>query len=168
MDTHGLVVIGKVAKPFGVRGEIKAHSFTASIEPFQRSTRLFLDDEPFTVKGVRPHQGAVLLMLAGIESPEKVKTLAGRLIRTEAANFPPIEDDEYYLHELIGAEVRDTAGTLLGRVTRLIETGANDVLEIHGPLGEILLPLIESVVPDVDLEAGVITVDPPDGLIPDA
>jgi 16S rRNA processing protein RimM len=168
MRTPRLVVIGKVLKPFGIRGEVKVQSFASSLAPFSASTSLFLDEEEFVLVSARSHKGAALITLQGVNTPERARELVGRVVRTDRANFPPLAEDEYYLHELVGMEVIRKDGAVVGAVRNIIETGANDVLEIVGPYGEALIPHVEGVVLDVDFDAGIIRIDPPEGLIPDA
>ncbi|MFC1833816.1 ribosome maturation factor RimM [Thermodesulfobacteriota bacterium] len=167
MTRTRLVVIGQVLKPFGVRGEVKIGLFTESAEPVERSSVLFLDETPFKVLRVRFHKGAALLSLEGIDAPEQVKQLAGSLVKTEVSNLPPKEEDEYYWFELIGLEVLTTDGKHLGKITNIIPTGANDVLQIEGDYGEVLLPMIDEVIIDIDVDEGKMLADPLEGLIPD-
>lgn len=167
MSTETLVVIGEAVKPFGIRGEIKIRPFTESFDAFGRSSVLVFGDTPYEVQSVRFHKGAALVCLEGVNTPEKARELVGRLVKTAAENLPPKEEDEYYWFELIGMTVRTRQGRTLGTVTRIIETGANDVLEVEGPLGEVLIPVIDDVVLDVDIGKKEIIVDPLEGLIPD-
>jgi 16S rRNA processing protein RimM len=80
--------------------------------------------------------------------------------------LPSLPDDEFYHADLIGLEVFDTGGTSLGRVKAVLNHGAADLLEIHGPglKSTVLLPFTREAVPTVDLSAGRIVADPPEGL----
>jgi len=167
MSIDTLVVIGEAVKPFGIRGEIKIRPFTESFEAFGRSSVLVFGDTPYRLLGVRFHKGAALARLEGVETPEKARELVGSLVKTAAQNLPPTEEDEYYWFELIGMTVLTREGRRLGTVTRIIETGANDVFQVEGPLGEVLIPMIDDVVLDVDTVKKEIIVDPLEGLVPD-
>jgi len=167
MSTDTLVVIGEAVKPFGIRGELKIKPFTESLEAFDKSSVLIVGDTPYRLLGVRFHKGAALALLEGIKTPEKARELVGSLVKTAAENLPAKEEDEYYWFELIGMTVLTKEGRNLGTVTRIIETGANDVLEVEGPLGEVLIPMIDDVVLDVDTQKKEMIVDPLEGLIPD-
>ncbi|MEJ2717240.1 MAG: ribosome maturation factor RimM [Deltaproteobacteria bacterium] len=167
MSRNKLVVIGQAVKPFGIRGEIKIKPYTESFEAFKRSPVLVFDETPYTVLKIRIHKGAALASLQGIDSPEKAKELAGSLVKTNAENLPPKQEDEYYWHELIGMSVYTLEGRSLGELTQIIETGAHDVLQVEGAYGEILLPMIDEVVVEVDIETNKMIVDPLDGLVPD-
>ncbi|MGB9616167.1 MAG: ribosome maturation factor RimM [Desulfomonilaceae bacterium] len=167
MSSPRWVVIGKVIKAFGIKGELRVRPYTESLEAFQSSLRLEIGGSVFEVVHVRPHKGDVLVALAGVEDPETAKTLSGLLVRTEADSLPEKEDDEYYWFELEGLRVVTLDGRELGVVHHLFATGANDVVEVHGPKGEILLPWIDDVIERVDLAAGLLVVDPLEGLAPD-
>jgi 16S rRNA processing protein RimM len=163
-----LVVIGRALKPFGVKGELKVFPYTESSYAFERSSFLTFEDVSYRVRNVRSHRGTVVVSLEGIDSPEAAAELRGRLVRTAESNLPPKEENEYYWLELIGMKVRTLDGLDLGAVTEIIATGANDVLCVQGPRGEVLLPMIDEVIVDVDAQDGIIVVDPLEGLIPDA
>jgi 16S rRNA processing protein RimM len=167
MSRNRLVVIGQAVKPFGIKGELRIRPFTESFESFERSSVLIFGETPCKVLKLRIHKGAALVTLEGIDTPEKAKDLAGSLVKTHLENLPPKEEDEYYWSELIGMKVFTVDGRDLGELTQVIETGANDVLQVEGDYGQILLPMIEDVVREVDTQAGRMTVDPLDGLIPD-
>ena len=163
-----LVVIGRALKPFGIRGEIKIRPFTESDNAFERTTVLVYDDVPYQVRSVRFHKGMVIASLEGVDSPDAAAELRGTLVKTGASNLPPKEEDEYFWHELIGMKVQTVDGLDLGTVNEIIPTGANDVLSVKGHRGEVLLPVIDDVIVDVDVQHGIIVVDPLEGLIPDA
>lgn len=162
-----LVTIGKVTKPFGIRGEVKIFPYTETFEVFERSQHLTLDGDSLKVLALRIHKGTVLATFEGISSRDQAQELTGRLVRTSEENLPPIQEDEYYWYELIGMKVTTVENRELGAISNIIRTGANDVLCVDGPSGEILLPMIEDVIVEVDTENGAMLVDPLEGLVPD-
>lgn len=168
MPSNRPVVIGQALKPFGIKGEIKIRPFTESLYAFEKSSTLIFDQSSFSVVGIRRHKGNVLVKLEGIDTPEMASQLTGRLVKTSEENLPAKEEDEYYWFELIGMSVRTKDGDDLGEVAEIIPTGANDVLSVQGHHGEVLLPMIDEVIVEVDTGTGIIVVDPLDGLIPDA
>lgn len=168
MSKDELIVIGRVQKPFGIRGEIRIQAYTETFEAFEKSEWLEIKEKRMIIKQIRIHKGSVLVLFDGINDPERAAQLSGQLVHTLAQNLPPKEEDEYYYFELIGLDVFSSAGKYLGKVTEIIATGANDVITVMGDHGEILLPFIEQVVLETDLNAGKMLVDPMEGLIPDA
>lgn len=109
-----------------------------------------------------------MVALEGVDTREKADELVGSLVKTDQHNLPAKEEDEYYWIELIGMKVYTLDRGYLGEITQITPTGANDVLHVEGAYGEVLLPLIDSVVMTVDLQNKEMTVDPLEGLIPDA
>ena len=163
-----LIIIGRVARAFGIRGQIRISPFTESFEAFGRSAVLVFDESAYNVRSVSIHKGTVLAALEGVDTRDKAEKLTGCLVKTAEQNLPPKEQDEYYWFELIGMKVSTVDGRYLGEITQITPTGANDVLHVEGTLGEVLLPMIDAVVIEVDVEKHEMTVDPLEGLIPDA
>lgn len=161
-----LVVIGKVGGSFGVRGEARIIPFTESLAFFERSAKLLVNGEALVVKSSRNHKKAVLIHFEGIDDPESAKKLTGSLISVSRDSLPPTQEDEYYWHDLIGMTVFTIDGKNLGSVENLFSTSANDIIQIQGPLGEALIPMVEHVVLEVDTVKKEILIDPLEGLIP--
>jgi 16S rRNA processing protein RimM len=167
MAQNRLIVIGKAVKVFGIKGEIKVRPYTESLTSFENSVRLVFDETAYEVARFRVHKGAILVTLQGIDTPEKARELVGKLVKTHEENLPAKEEGEYFWFELLGMRVVTEDGRELGKISQITPTGANDVLHVEGELGEILLPMIDDVVLEVDTETGTMIVDPLEGLIPD-
>jgi 16S rRNA processing protein RimM len=168
MPWRDLVEIGKVGRPFGVKGEVRVFSFSESFESFERSAELFINGVWRAVSSMRIHKGALLARLEGVGDPEAARELTGHIVSVPRASLPPTQEDEHYWHDLIGMDVHTVNGANLGIVKGLIPTGANDVLEVNGPLGEVLLPMVDHVVLEVDTCNNVIIVDPLEGMTPES
>jgi 16S rRNA processing protein RimM len=97
---------------------------------------------------------------------EEADALKGTQLFAPRDRLPELPDDEFYHADLIGLEVRDTGGTVLGKVKSVLNNGAEDLLEIHGPglKNTVLLPFTRAAAPTVDIKGGRIVADPPDGL----
>jgi len=160
------LVIGRVVAPRGVRGELKVAVETDTPERFLRTSRVFLGEERrvYTVRAARLHQGHALLRLSGIETRDHAETWRDAYVYISLADAPPLEDGEYYHYQIKGLRVRTTEGEELGRITEVLETGANDVWVVRGRGGEVLIPALKDVVMGVDLAAGLVTVALPEGL----
>jgi 16S rRNA processing protein RimM len=120
-----------------------------------------------TVETSRPHKGGWLVFFEGIEDRDAAEAIAGSTLSVNEDRLPPLEEGAYYHYQLEGLEVVTEDGKTLGRVETVLETGANDVLSVQGPTGEVLLPVIDSVVREIDHEAGRIVVTLIPGLIPE-
>jgi 16S rRNA processing protein RimM len=157
------LTIGEILAPHGVRGEFKLRLQTDDSEHLLTIKRVYLGDEtiPRTVLGVRMHAGNALMRLQGISTPETVDRFRGTPVRIRGADARPLAANEYFLYQVIGLEAFDESGQRIGRVTDLIETGANDVLVVTIDDGtDLLLPSHPDVILDMDPVAGRIVVRP--------
>ena len=160
------ICVGAIAGAFGVGGEVRLKSFCAGPEAIATYGPLFTEDgtRSFKVKLTRPVAGGLGARLSGVATKEDADALKGTTLWVARDRLPAAGDDEYYHADLIGLEVRDTGGALLGRVSAVHNHGAGDLLEVTGPTGALLLPFTLAVIPTVDLAAGRIVADPPEGL----
>ena len=129
--------------------------------------RLHLPGKPHTtyrVSSARPHKGRFIVALDTITDRNQAEALIGADIIVDPAALPPLDDGEYYWADLIGLKVVTLDRQCLGTLTAIFPTGSNDVYVVKGDTGEILVPALESVVVGVDLEAGVMQIDLPEGL----
>ncbi len=163
-----LVCVGAIAGAYGVRGEVRLKSFTADAEAIADYAPLLTEDgaQSFTVTITRPIKNGLAVRLSGVTTKEEADALRGTQLYVPRDRFPEPEDDEYYHADLVGLEVRDTGGTVLGRIKSVQNHGATDLLEIHGPnlKSAVLLPFTHEAVPTVDLAEGRVIVDPPEGV----
>ncbi|WP_420858501.1 ribosome maturation factor RimM [Marivivens marinus] len=162
------VIVGSFVGAFGVRGETRIKSFCADPAAIAEYTPLYTEDgRSFaTVVLTGQAKGALIARVDGIVTKEDADALKGVNLFADRSHLPNLPDDEYYHADLIGLEVVDTGGTVLGHVKSVQNHGAADLLEIHGPglKTTVLLPFTLAAVPTVDLAAGRIIADPPDGL----
>ena len=162
------VCVGAIGGAFGVKGQVRLKSFTA--HPEDIATYAPLETEDGSMEFSVQIEGAITNGLAarfsGISTKEQADALRGILLFVPRTRLPALPDDEFYHTDLIGLDVVDTGGTALGRVKAVLNHGAGDLLEIHGPglMATMLLPFTQQAVPTVDLAAGRIVADPPEGL----
>jgi 16S rRNA processing protein RimM len=163
-----LICIGAVAGSYGVKGEIRLKSFCAVPEDIETYTPLTSEDGTanFTLTLGRPIKNGFTGRLSGVATKEQADALKGTRLYTTRDQLPSLPDDEYYHTDLIGLAVVDTGGAALGTVKNVLNHGAADLLELAQPdtSATVLLPFTLEVVPTVDLAAGRIVADPPDGL----
>lgn len=164
-----LICVGAIAGSFGVHGEVRLKSFTAEPTAIADYTPLTTEDGTgsFSLTLTRPIKNGFAARLGGVKTKEDADALKGVKLYAKREKLPSLPDDEYYYSDLIGMQVFDTGGTLLGRVKDVMNHGAADLLEIHGEGLEntVLLPFTVEAVPTVDLKGGRIVADPPEGLI---
>ena len=136
-------------------------------ERFKRLKRVYLGEKvtPFVLEGSRLHKGNALLKLGGCDDRDAAEKLRGQLVQIPIEEAMPLGDDEYYVYQIVDLDVWTAEGEYLGRISEVLFTGANDVYVVQGEKGEILIPAVEDVVLEVDLDGGRLTVQLMEGLI---
>jgi 16S rRNA processing protein RimM len=165
------VVIGEVAKPHGVKGEVRVHTHTESPSFFSGLDEIWLAAgdgrlRAYEIVAARTHKGGVLLTLAGVEDRDAAEMLRGAEVRVPEDALPEPAEDEIYMHEVLGLEVRLPDGGLLGTVRDFEVRGDSEVWSVEAPDGrEILLPVADEFIVELDAEARRAVADPPPGLL---
>ncbi|MBI3967345.1 MAG: 16S rRNA processing protein RimM [Chloroflexi bacterium] len=160
------LTIGRVSNTHGIHGFVRVEILTDFPERFQKLRRVFVGDEhePVRVRSAKLDRGHVLLKLYGYEDVTAAAELKGKYLAVPIAEAVELPDGQYFWHQIVGLDVVTTAGESLGTVAEILATGANDVYIVKGPRGEILVPVIEDVVKEVDLAGGRLIVEPLPGL----
>ena len=162
------LVIGQVAKPHGVRGEVSVIPHTDLPERFNWIDQIYVGEKSPTlveVESTRFHKGRPLLKLSGYDTREEAALLRGQWLQIPEDQAIPLDENEYFLFQVVGLVVETVDGTKLGMLTEVIETGANNVFVVKGSQGEILIPDIPEVISDIDFEQKRMIVDPMPGLL---
>lgn len=162
-DPQRPIIVGRVTAVFGIRGWVKIASFTEPPENLlgYRPWLLASGDgfEPVVVDDLKPHGSGFVAQLDGCTDRDLAARFTGRDLAVPRSELPAAQADEYYWFDLAGLAVVNPAGEPLGRVERVMETGANDVLVVSGAEREMLIPFVAAVVTDVDLAGGRLTAD---------
>ncbi len=157
-----LVVMGRIAAPFGVLGWVKIQPFTEEVDGLADFPVWWLGDgddwREMPVKQCAVHGVTLLASLEGVTGREAAVALKGKQVAVPRDTLPTPAKDEYYWSDLIGLEVVNLQGESLGKVSGLLETGANDVLVVKGEQ-ERLIPFIAQYVIEVDIGGGQVRVD---------
>jgi len=163
-----IVVLGKIVGPYGLRGAVKVHPFADDPLVWAKLPYWWVGQEglapglwrPTRVLRCKAYGEQLVAELECLADRNASEAAHGVLVGVPRDALPPAAKDEYYWADLIGLEVRNTSGSLLGRVLGLIETPANAVLRVgDGEKDEQLLPFVAAVVLDVDLAAKTVRVD---------
>ncbi|ETA51123.2 ribosome maturation factor RimM [Ponticoccus alexandrii] len=169
MSDSEMVCVGAVSGAFGVHGEVRLKSFTADPGAIADYAPLSTEDgaRQFDIDLQREIKGGFAARLSGVLTKEDADALKGTRLYAPRDRLPSLPDDEFYHADLIGLTVLDTGGAELGRVKAVHNHGAADLLEIQvpGQSRTVLLPFTQAAVPTVDLTAGRIVADPPEGLL---
>jgi len=167
-----LLEVGVVVGTHGLRGDLKIRPLPTGDLALPGARAVYLQDSTGTLtryEAVRssPHKQTILLRLRGLEQLSAVEGLMGQTVLMLKGELPERDDDQYYWSDLEGLDVIDRRRGPVGRVVGMFSTPAHDILEVEGPVGEVLIPAVEPFLIDVDRDKGQLQVDLPDGLIPE-
>lgn len=162
------VIVGALGGAFGVHGEVRLKSYCADPQAIADYAPLYTEDGRSFSQVILTGQtkGGFTARVDGIVTKEEADTLRNTSLYAERDAMPSLPDDEYYYADLIGLTVVDGGGETLGTVKNVMDHGAGDLLEVavQGASDTVLLPFTQAAVPTVDLSAGRIVADPPEGL----
>ncbi len=167
------VIVGRIGRPHGLRGEVTV-TVTTDAPEHRFAPGAVLDTDPagrgpLTVTGMRRSGPVLVVGFDGIADRDAAEALRGTVLTVDSSLLPvPDDPDEFYDHQLIGLSVLDRAGTVLGTVVEVWHPPASPVLAVDRPDGsQELVPFVAAIVPVVDLDAGCLVVEPPDGMFAD-
>ena len=170
------VVVGRIGKPHGIRGEVTVDVRTDEPERrFAPGATLravppaAADRRPssLTVARARWHQSTLLVTFEEIADRNAAEAARGTVLHsTIAADETPEDPEEFYEHQLVGLAAHDLGGTVIGEVTGLVHGAAHDLLAVRTPDGRsALVPFVTALVPEVDLEGGRVVIADRPGLV---
>ena len=157
------LMIGEITKPQGVRGEVKVRSCTCDPGRFEGLETVYVEKDggyaPLRVRVNRLGGDAVFMSVEGVSDRDAAEKLRGTLLYIDRAHAVALDGDTNFLADLYGLRGVVSDGRDLGKLTDVMQPGGNDVYVFQGPLGEVLVPALKSVVLKVDLEAGEMRLD---------
>ncbi len=152
-----MLLIGSIAKPQGIRGEVKVKPYTDTAEDFSGLKRVFVDGQERKVLSVRIGAGAVFLGLGGVPDRNAAELLRGKDLFIPRDEAPDPGEGRYYIADLLGAEVLTEEGEFLGTLTEIRQASA-DIYTLEKEGREILFPAAKGVIVRIDAPAGKIIV----------
>jgi len=166
-----LLLVGRVARAHGNKGQVIVNPETdfpgerfaaGHVLVVEQVGKAAIDRR---IVSVRFQQGRPIVAFEGVETMNDAEALAGAELKMPAEAIPPLPARTYYRHDLVGCDVKDAGGRVLGRVVRVDGSLERSHLVVDGPRGEILIPLVDEICVSVDPAAKTIVVKPPDGLV---
>lgn len=162
--------VGVISSTHGVRGEVKVFPTTDDKNRFKKLKKVILDtgkeQMPLEIEGVKFFKQFAILKFKGIDNINDIEKYKGRSLLVERANAVRLRKDEYFIADMIGMDVFTEDGAIFGKLTDVMETGANDVYVVETTKGqEVLIPAIKQCILEVDVEAGKMVVHLLEGLV---
>jgi len=170
VEKKGYVLIGKIVGVHGMKGTNKFRSYAESLSVFNPGRSLLIRDSrsrqtSIEINWVKPHTKTPLISFKGVIDRDQAEALIGAELFIPETELPELDEDTYYWFELIGLEVYTTEEEYLGRIASIMPTGSNDVYVVRDKKKEVLIPALESVVVEINLEHKRMQVNLPEGLI---
>ncbi|MHC1743756.1 MAG: ribosome maturation factor RimM [Syntrophobacteraceae bacterium] len=173
MGEPRLVAVGRIVRTHGVRGAVKVFAYGETLRGLGPGV-VFLVRHPsaslpskLTAVEIRPQGKHLLMRFEEILGMESAEALVGADIQILEEQLPPLEEGEFYHFQLIGLNVVTAQGKPVGTIRSIMEAGGHDVYVVDRQGGEALIPAVEEVIREIDLEGGRMVIDPPEGLIDD-
>jgi 16S rRNA processing protein RimM len=166
-----LIVIGRILRPWGNKGEVKIALFSGKVERLTTFSKILIGDTEETATVVSPEKerkskDSIFVKFSDIYSIEDAERLRGNFLFAAAEELIQPQEDEYYIDDLIGLKViHAKQREELGCVSGILETGGTDLLEVRRGDKIILIPLTKSICKGIDMVKRTVIVDPPKGLI---
>lgn len=162
--------IGQIVNTFGIKGFVKVVPFTDDVKRFDNLKTVYVNTKKeikeYEIEEVKYHKNMVLIKFKGIDKIEDANLLRESYLKVDRKDSIPLEEDAYFIVDLIGLEVYTEEGTLLGKLEDIFNTGSNDIYVVKDELGkQVLLPAIADVIKEINLENKKIVVHLLNGLV---
>lgn len=151
--------IGKIINTHGIKGEVKVYPLTDDVTKFKKLKNVLIDGKERTIVGVKFQKDRVILKIEGIDTMNDAETYKEKYIEIFRSSEPQLDEDTYYIVDLIGCDVFDTDDVELGKIFDVISTPSNDVYWIKEPK-ELLIPVLKDIVLDIDINNKKIVIKP--------
>lgn len=149
--------IGQIVNTHGIKGEVKIKPFTDDIKRFDKLKKVYIENKnvkkEYEIENVKYHKDMVLIKLKGIDKIEEAELLRNSYLKVERQDEEPLGENAYYVVDLLGLSVYTEENVLLGVLDDIFNTGSNDIYVVKDELGkQILLPAIQEVIKQIDVE----------------
>lgn len=170
MDKENMLRVGVIANTHGIRGEVKVFPTTDDVKRFEKLKQIFIDTEKelieLQISSVKYFKNLVILKFKNIDNINQIEKYKGRDLLITRENAVPLEEDEYFIYDIIGAKVIEEDGSEIGELKEVLTTGANDVYVVKTTEGkEVLLPVIKDCVKEINVPDKKVVVHLMPGLI---
>lgn len=161
-----LVLLGKVTKPHGIRGEVKVYPYSGEPENFIQYSRVLLsssnnaDPVEYRIKRARVQKNLVLLQLEGCDNRNDAEALVQSQLYVHEDELPEPDKDEFYLRDLEGKQVVTEQGQLIGRVSAILSNAGQDLVQVTDGKNEYVIPLVPEFLVSIDENEVRVTLPP--------
>jgi 16S rRNA processing protein RimM len=151
--------VGKIVNTHGLKGEVKVIALTDDPKRYNDLKFVLIDGIEKKIKGCKYQKDRIIVKLEGIDTIEEAEKYKNKYMEIPREYAVPLEEDTYFIADIVGCNIYDTEGKSLGEVYDVIQTKNNDVYWIRKPK-ELLIPVLLDIVTDIDIENRKITIKP--------
>lgn len=164
------IIVGRVGRPHGIRGQVRINLLTDWPDRFQAGRSLYLEGDEVkgrwvTLEDVSFSGHVALVKLKGVNSRTDAEEIKNYDVMILADDRPKLEKDQYYVADLIGLQVQTKAGEYAGEIIDVLQNTAQDIYVIQNAGREYMVPAVKQFIKRVDISKGVVIIDPVEGLI---
>ena len=159
------ITIGKILAPWEYSGFLKVEVMTDFPERFSAESTVYINQRPMVIDNVIWQKGKAIIKLASVNSEKEAEKLRGQIIEIHHSQLQELPEGQYYQFQLIGLEVRTAQGEVVGKISDIIPTANNDIYVVAGEGGEILIPATDEIVKSIDIDKGIVIIEPVKGLL---
>ena len=153
------IVVGKIAKPQGIRGEVKVHCYVDAPEGFLRLDRVYVNNTPYRIVRARAMGTDVIVQFEGVEDRNAAELLRDAVITVDRADADCLKRGDFFISDLVGLAVVDNEGTQWGKIVDVLQYGAADIFDIRQGKKQYMVPFLKRLVLQVDPDKGCMTVE---------
>lgn len=162
------IKVGKITTAVGIKGEVKVYPYTDDPERFEELASVYAGDDVMKIDKVRYQKNLVILKFNGVDDRNAAEALRDRFLTIDRSDLRELDENEYFIFDLIGLEAVDQEGVHIGEVTDVIQNTAQDLYEVKMDDGrKYLVPAVYEIVTDIDIENGIMKINPIEGLFGD-
>lgn len=162
------IKVGKIVSAVGIKGEVKVYPYTDYPERFEELEGVYADGEWLEIDRVRYQKNMAVIKFAGTDDRNAAEALRDRYLTIDRKDLRQLDEDEYFIFDLIGLQAQKEDGTFLGTVSDVIQNTAQDLYEITAQDGQkYLIPAVREFVTDIDINHGIMRIKPIEGLFGD-
>ncbi len=161
----GYITVGEVLGAHGQKGALRVRVLTEFPERFKKGAELFIEGIPYKIESSKPGTNTAIISLQGIDTPQAAKAMSHKSLDIPESARKVLPAGRYYQHDIIGLDVWTTGGIRLGKVSKIINTGGNDIYVVNENNKEVLIPVVKDIVKNIDLPSKKITIEEVEGLL---
>ncbi len=167
----GLILYGKITKKHGLSGELKVLPFSKNLSTFKNLNKIYIELDPdkkpveYKIAKKRFHKNFAIVRFEGVNTPEESDKIVNKQLLIDESQLSELDENEFFWFDLIGLEVYTNRNEYIGKVSDLLDNGAQEILIVRDDKREVLIPFVEKFIMETNMEESKIIINPIEGLL---